>query len=90
MMKGESMLEVKIVEPDMYDNITEAIAQFAGIVTGVITRYATSQIVPKNDTLMKRVLRESGSITLAGVAMSTTTIAVKKLSERVKPYIVRN
>lgn len=89
-MKGESMLEVKTREPDMYDNITEAIAQFAGIVSCVVTRYATSQVVPKNDTLMRRVLRESGSITLAGLAMNTTTMAVKVIAQRVKPYIVRN
>lgn len=81
--------QVDIVESDMYDNIVDGIAQFSGILAGVFTRYATTRIVPQNDTIMKRVFRESGSIALSTAAMGFTQQGVKVIGAYLKPFIVR-
>lgn len=79
-----------IVEEDMYDSVVDGIAQFTGIMVGVITRYATSTVVvPENDTLMKRILRDTGSIALSTVAITVTTSGVKMVGAYLKPFIVR-
>lgn len=77
------------VEPDLYDSVVDGIAQFTGILAGVMTRYATTCIVPQNDTVMKKVLRESGSIALSTAAMGLTQHGVKVIGAYLKPFIVR-
>ena len=77
------------VEPDLYDNTVEGIAQFTGILVGVMTRYATTRIVPQNDTMMKMVLRESGSIALSTAMMGLTQQGVKAIGAYLKPFIVK-
>ncbi len=81
--------QVKVVEPDMYDSVVEGVAQFTGILVGVVTRYVTMGIVPQNDTIMKRVLRESGSIALSTAAMGITSKSVRTIGAYLKQYIVR-
>lgn len=81
--------QVKVVEPDLYDSVVDGIAQVTGIFVGVVTRYATTRIAPQNDTIMKRVLRESGSIALSTAAMGITSQSVKTIGAYLKPYIVR-
>ena len=81
--------QVKVVEPDLYDSVVDGIAQFTGIIVGVVARYATTHVVPQNDTIMKRVLRESGSIALSTAAMGITSQSVKVIGAYLKPYIVR-
>ena len=81
--------QVKVVEPDIYDGIIDGIAQFTGILVGVMTRYATTRIVPQNDTIMKMVLRESGSIALSTAAMGLTQQGVKVIGAYLKPFIVK-
>lgn len=81
--------QMKVVEPDLYDSVVDGIAQFTGILVGVVTRYATTVVTPQNDTLMKRVLRESGSIALSTAAMGITSQSVKTIGAYLKPYIVR-
>lgn len=81
--------QVKVVEPDLYDSVVNGIAEFVGILACVTTRYASTRIVPQNDTVMKRVLRESGSIALSGAAMGITSQSVKTIGAYLKPYIVR-
>ena len=81
--------QVKVVETDMYDNVVNGVAQFTGILAGVITRYATMQIVPQNDTVMKMVLRESGSIALSTAMMGFTQQGVKAIGAYLKPFIMR-
>ena len=81
--------QVTVVEPDLYDSVVDGIAQFTGILAGVMTRYATTRIVPQNDTVMKRVFRESGSIALSTAAMGITSQSVKTIGAYLKQYIVR-
>ena len=81
--------QVTVVEPDLYDSVVDGIAQFTGILAGVMTRYATTRIVPQNDTIMKRVFRESGSIALSTAAMGITSQGVKVIGTYLKQYIVR-
>lgn len=81
--------QVTVVEPDLYDSVVDGIAQCTGIVAGVITRYATACVVSQNDTMMKRVLRESGSIALTTAAIGLTQQGVKAIGAYLKPYIVR-
>lgn len=81
--------QVTVVEPDLYDSVVDGIAQFTGILAGVITRYATACIVPQNDTIMKRVFRESGSIVLSTAAMGLTQQGVKAIGAYLKPHIIR-
>lgn len=78
-----------LVEADLYDNVLEGVALFTGIFVGVITRYATTVIVPQNDTLMKRVFRESGSIAVSTAAMNVTSQSIKVIGAYLKPYVMR-
>ena len=78
-----------ILEKDRYDNIVGGIAEFTGTLVGIAIRYATSSVVPENDTLMKRVFRDMGSIALSGVAISVTTSGIKIIGACLKPCIVR-
>ena len=79
----------QVVEPDLYDNTVEGIAQFAGIFMGVITRYVTSRVIPQNDTIMKMVFRETGSIALATAAMGITSQSVKAIGAYLKPFVMK-
>ena len=81
--------QVTVVEPDLYDATVEGVALFTGIFVGVVTRYATTAIVPQNDTLMKRVFRETGSIALSTAAMNITSQSIKTIGAYLKPYVVR-
>ena len=81
--------QVKVIEPDLYDSVVDGIAQFTGILAGVMTRYATTRIAPQNDAMMKRVFRESGSIALSTAAMGIASQSIKMIGEYLKPYIVR-
>ena len=81
--------QVKVVEPDLYDNAVEGIAQFAGIFVGVITRYATTRVVPQNDSIMKLVFRESGSIMLSTAAMGFTQQSIKAIGAYLRPLLVK-
>lgn len=85
----EKNKQVMVVEPDLYDSVVDGVAQFTGILAGVMTRYATTRIVPQHDTVMKRVFRESGSIALSSVAMGLMSQGVKTLGAYLKPYIIR-
>lgn len=80
---------VKVEEDDLYDNVVDGIATFGGILAMVVTRYSTSRIAPVNDTVMKMVLRESGSIALATAAMTMTSVGIKAIGSYLKPYIVK-
>lgn len=88
-MDDENKQVMVVDEPDLYDNVVDGVAQFAGIVACMMTRYATTRIVPQNDTVMKRVLRESGSIALSSVAMGLTQQGVKAIGAYLKPFVVR-
>jgi len=81
--------QVKVVEPDLYDSVVDGIAQFTGILAGVMTRYATTRVIPQNDSIMKMVLRESGSIALSTSAMGITSQSIKTIGAYLKPYIMR-
>lgn len=87
MDENKQVVEPEVVEPDLYDSVLEGVAQFAGIFAGVIVRYATSRIVPRNDSIMKMVLRESGSVALATVAMGSTQQGVKAIGAYLKPFV---
>lgn len=78
-----------IVEPDLYDSVLEGVSQFIGIFVGVVTRCVTTSIVPRNDTIMKMVLRETGSIALSTAAMGITSQSIKTIGTYLKPYIVQ-
>lgn len=81
--------QLNIVESDLYDNIVDEVAQFTSILAGAMTRYATTCIIPQNDTIMKRVLRESGSIALSTAVMGLTKQGVKVIGAYLKQFIVR-
>lgn len=81
--------QVKVVEPDLYDSVVNVVAQFTGIFAGVVCRCTTAGITPANDTLIKRVLRESGSIALSTAVMGMTSRSILTIGAYLKPYIVQ-
>ncbi len=81
--------QVKVVEPDLYDSVLDGVAEFVGILAGVMTRYATTRVVPQNDTVIKMVFRESGSIALSTAAIGITSQSIKAIGACLKPFIVR-
>ena len=83
-----SKIKITTNESDMYDAIIDGVAMFGGIFVGIVTRYATSVIIPANDTVTKRIFRETGSIALSTAAMNITVSAVKELGQYLKPKIV--
>ena len=85
----ESKKNTNVWDADMYDNVLDGVASFVGIFAGVVCRYATTVIAPANDTLMKRVFRETGSIALSSAVMGITSASVKTIGTYIKPYIVK-
>ncbi len=77
------------VKKDTYDGIVDGIAEFGGVCAYVLVRYATFNKAPANDSIMKKVLREVGSVSLASVAMNATNSGVKYVGKTLKPYLVR-
>lgn len=80
-------IKITTTEPDIYDNVVEGAALFAGIFVGIMTRYLTSSIVPVNDTVLKRILRETGSVAISTAAMNMTTTSVKTIGQYLKPKL---
>lgn len=83
--------QVTVVEPDLYDCTVDGIAEFAGILAGVMTRYALTGVVlaPQNDTIIKRVFRESGIVALSMATMGITTQSIKTIGAYLKPFIMQ-
>lgn len=80
-------IKMNIDKSELYDSVVDGFACFTGILAGSIVRYATTTVVPVNDTLVKSILRDTGSIALTSVAINVTKEGVRFIGAKAKPYI---
>lgn len=79
----------QIGEKDTYDYVVDGVAIFCGIFVGTTVRLMTSQVLPENDTYIKKLLRESGSMTLMTLATNMTISGVTKFGKFIKPHLMK-
>ena len=81
-------IKMHIDGSELYDRVVDGFAYFTGILAGSIIRYATTTtVVPVNDTLVKSILRDTGSIAITSVAINVTKESIRIIGAKAKPYI---